>query len=62
MCFTLKDSSEEQVEIENRRLDKAKETFKVQKAELEVQLKARQNAVTNMLLSDLSSQASIKRL
>ena len=38
----------DQVEAENKRLNKAKETLKVQQTELETRLKASQNAVINV--------------
>ncbi|MFC1894131.1 recombinase family protein [Chloroflexota bacterium] len=46
--WALKGFPESQVEAENRRLNKAKETLKAQITELEAQLKASQNAVVNM--------------
>jgi len=46
--WALKGFPENQVEAENRRLNKAKETLKAQKTELEAQLKASQNAVINV--------------
>ena len=46
--WALKGFPESQVEAENRRLNKAKETLKAQKAELEGQLKASQDAVINV--------------
>jgi site-specific DNA recombinase len=46
--WALKDFPADQVETENRRLNKAKETLKAQKAELETQLKASQDAVINV--------------
>ncbi|MFC1971552.1 hypothetical protein ACFLV0_06490 [Chloroflexota bacterium] len=48
MKWALKDFPEDQVEAENKRLNKAKETLKVQKAEFEAQLEASRNAVTNV--------------
>jgi len=39
---------ESQVEAENKRLNKARETLTVQKAELEAQLKASQGAAINL--------------
>ena len=47
--WALKGFPESQVEAENRRLNKAKETLKAQKTELEAQLKASQDAVINVL-------------
>ncbi len=44
----LKDFPADQVEAENRRLNKAKETLKAQETELEAQLKASQDAVINV--------------
>ncbi|MDO8567144.1 MAG: hypothetical protein Q7R57_00340, partial [Dehalococcoidales bacterium] len=46
--WALKDFPADQVEAENRRLNKAKETLKVQKTELEAQFKASQDAVINL--------------
>ncbi len=46
--WALKDFPADQVEAENRRLNKAKETLKAQKVELEAQLKASQDAVINV--------------
>jgi len=46
--WALKGFPENQVEAENRRLNKAKETLNAQKTELEAQLKASQNAVINV--------------
>jgi site-specific DNA recombinase len=46
--WALKDFPADQVEVENRRLNKAKEILKAQKSELEAQLKASQNAVINV--------------
>ncbi|MFH1647147.1 MAG: recombinase family protein, partial [Chloroflexota bacterium] len=46
--WALKGFPESQVEAENRRLNKAKETLKAQKTELEAQLKASQNAIINV--------------
>ncbi|MFC1870600.1 recombinase family protein [Chloroflexota bacterium] len=46
--WALKDFPADQVEAENRRLNKAKGTLKAQKTELEVQLKASQDAVINV--------------
>ena len=46
--WALKDFPADQVEAENRRLNKAKETLKAQKTELEAQLKASQEAVINV--------------
>lgn len=46
--WALKGFPESQVEAENRRLNKARETLKAQKAELEVQLKASQDAVISI--------------
>ncbi|MFC2071785.1 recombinase family protein [Chloroflexota bacterium] len=46
--WALKDFPSDQVEAENRRLNKAKETLKAQKAELEAQLRASQDAVINV--------------
>ena len=46
--WALKDFPADQVEAENRRLNKAKETLKAQKAELETQLKASKEAVINV--------------
>jgi hypothetical protein len=43
--WALKGFPESQVEAENRRLNKARETLTVQKAELETQIKASQDAV-----------------
>jgi len=46
--WALKDFPADQVEAENRRLNKAKETLKAKKTELEAQLKASQDAVINV--------------
>jgi len=46
--WALKGFPESQVEAENRRLNKARETLKAQKTELEAQLKANQDAVINV--------------
>jgi site-specific DNA recombinase len=46
--WALKDFPANLVEAENRRLNKAKETLKAQKTELEAQLKASQDAVINV--------------
>jgi uncharacterized phage infection (PIP) family protein YhgE len=46
--WALKDFPADQVEAENKRLNKAKETLNTQKAELEAQLKASQDAVINV--------------
>ena len=46
--WALKGFPESQVEAENKRINKAKETLKAQKAELEAQLKASQDAVINV--------------
>ena len=46
--WALKDFPEDQVEAENRRLNKARETLKAQKAELETQLKASRDAVVSI--------------
>jgi site-specific DNA recombinase len=46
--WALKDFPADQVEAENRRLNKAKETLRSQKSELEAQVKASQNAVINV--------------
>ncbi|MBI4286193.1 MAG: recombinase family protein [Chloroflexi bacterium] len=46
--WALKDFPESQVEAENRRLNKAKEMLKAQKAELETKIKASQDAVVNL--------------
>jgi len=46
--WALKGFPENQVEAENRRLNKARETLKDQKAELETQIKAGQDAVINI--------------
>ncbi|MFC1914317.1 recombinase family protein [Chloroflexota bacterium] len=46
--WALKDFPADQVEAENRRLNKAKGTLKAQKTELEAQLKASQDAVINV--------------
>jgi site-specific DNA recombinase len=46
--WALKDFPADQVEAENRRLNKAKETLKAQKAELEAQIKASQDAIVNV--------------
>lgn len=48
MQWALKDFPADQVESENRRLNKAKETLKAQKAELEAQFRASQDAVINV--------------
>ncbi len=45
--WALKGFPESQVEAENKRINQAKETLKTRKAELEAQLKASQDAVTN---------------
>jgi hypothetical protein len=49
--WALKGFPENQVEVENRRLNKAKETLKTQKAELNARLNASQQAVIDV--SDL---------
>jgi len=46
--WALKDFPADQVEVENRRLNKAKETLMTQKAELEAQIKASQEAIVNV--------------
>ena len=46
--WALKDFPADQVDAENRRLNKAKETLKAQKTELQAQLKASQEAVINV--------------
>ena len=46
--WALKGFPENQVEAENRRLNKARETLKDQKAELKTQIKAGQDAVINI--------------
>jgi site-specific DNA recombinase len=46
--WALKDFPADQVEAENRRLNKAKETLKSQKTELEARLKASKQAVINL--------------
>lgn len=46
--WALKDFPADQVETENKRLNKAKETLKAQKTELEAQLKASQDALINV--------------
>ena len=46
--WALKGFPESQVEAENTRLNKAKETLKAQKTELEARLKASQDAVINV--------------
>jgi len=46
--WALKGFPEDQVEAENRRLNKARETLKTQKAELETQIKASQDAVISI--------------
>lgn len=46
--WALKDFPADQVEAENRRLNKAKETLKAQKTELEAQFKASQEAAINV--------------
>jgi uncharacterized phage infection (PIP) family protein YhgE len=46
--WAIKDFPADQVETENRRLNKARETLKAQKAELEAQLKASQDAVISI--------------
>ncbi len=46
--WALKGFPESQVEAENKRLNKAKDTLKAQKAELEAQLKASHDAVINV--------------
>ena len=46
--WALKDFPADQVEVENRRLNKAKETLLTQKAGLEAQIKAGQEAVINV--------------
>jgi hypothetical protein len=43
--WALKDFPSDQVEAENKRLNKAKETLHSQKADLETQIKASQNAI-----------------
>ena len=44
----MKGSPDDQVEAENKRLNKARETSKSRKAELETQLKASQDAAINV--------------
>ncbi|MFC1873367.1 hypothetical protein ACFLW3_00950 [Chloroflexota bacterium] len=46
--WDLRDFPTDQVESENKRINKAKETLKAQKTELEARLKASQNAVINV--------------
>jgi site-specific DNA recombinase len=46
--WALKDFPPDQVEVENKRLNKARETLNLQKAEFEKQIKASQNAITNL--------------
>jgi site-specific DNA recombinase len=46
--WALKDFPADQVEAENRRLNKAKETLKAQKTELEAQIKSSRDAVINV--------------
>jgi len=46
--WALKDFPADQVEAENKRLNKARETLKARKAELETQFKASQDAVINV--------------
>ncbi|MFC1995018.1 recombinase family protein [Chloroflexota bacterium] len=46
--WAIKDFPADQVEAENKRLNKTKETLKAQKTELEKQLKTSQNAVINV--------------
>ena len=46
--WALKDFPESQVETENRRLNKARETLKARKAELETQIKASQEAAISI--------------
>lgn len=46
--LALKGFPESHVEAENTRLNKAKETLKAQKTELETQIKASQDAVINL--------------
>ncbi len=46
--WALKDFPESQVETENRRLNKARETLNSQKTELEAQVKASQEAVISL--------------
>ncbi|MDP2744090.1 MAG: hypothetical protein Q8P00_03375, partial [Dehalococcoidia bacterium] len=46
--WAMKDFPANQVEIENRRLNKARETLTAQKKELETQLKASQDAVISI--------------
>ena len=46
--WALKGFPENQIEIENSRLNKARETLKTQKAELETQIKASQDAVISI--------------
>ena len=46
--WALKDFPTDQVEAENKRLNKSKETLEVQKTEIEAQIKAGQSAVINV--------------
>jgi len=46
--WALKDFPADQVEAENKRLNKAKETLKAQKAQLEIQIKACQDAIISI--------------
>jgi hypothetical protein len=46
--WALKDFPPDQVESENKRLNKAKEIFKAQKIELEAQIKANKAAIINL--------------
>ena len=46
--WALKDFPADQVEAENKRLNKSKETLSVQKNELEARIKASQSAVVNV--------------
>ena len=46
--WALKDFPADQVEAENKRLNKARETLKERKAELEIQIKASQDAVISI--------------
>ena len=46
--WALKDFPADQVEAENKRLNKARETLKARKAELETQLKASQDAIISI--------------
>ncbi len=46
--WALKGFPEDQVEAENKRLNKAKETLKAQQTKLEAQIKASQDAVINV--------------